>query len=116
METLNKLREYIDSTPIEQLQKEWDSLTSHKYDLELTEGSELENWIGWLQVRIPELKKQHNAFWLKQALQGYADEFKNLNLGDVRLCDTCEIREGHFTKLFNGHYCDGCYDRKLNEA
>lgn len=35
---------------------------------------------------------------------------------DVRLCCSCKKREGHYTKRFKGMYCDGCYDKKLNEA
>tara|TARA_R110000772_G_scaffold250065_2_gene364665 strand:- start:833 stop:1123 length:291 start_codon:yes stop_codon:yes gene_type:complete len=46
---------------------------------------EIENWIGWLQARIPELKKSHNAFWVKQALEGYSleAEKKALNTSNV---------------------------------
>jgi hypothetical protein len=32
---------------------------------------EKENWIKWLQSRIPELKKSHNEYWLSLALDGY---------------------------------------------
>lgn len=31
----------------------------------------LDNWIGWLQARIPVLKESHNVYWLKQALEGF---------------------------------------------
>lgn len=30
-----------------------------------------ENWIKWLQVRIPILKDKANEFWLAQALDGF---------------------------------------------
>lgn len=33
-----------------------------------------ENWIAWLQARIPELKKSHCEFWLKQALEGHLED------------------------------------------
>ena len=33
-----------------------------------------ENWIKWLQARIPELKKSHNEYWLSIALEGYKDD------------------------------------------
>lgn len=33
-----------------------------------------ENWIKWLQVRIPILMEKHNEFWLSQALDGYKDD------------------------------------------
>lgn len=32
---------------------------------------EKENWIKWLQARIPALKDSANEFWLNQALEGY---------------------------------------------
>lgn len=42
---------------------------------------EIENWIGWLQARIEPLKAKDTKgayeFWLKQALQGYADYYAN---------------------------------------
>ena len=34
---------------------------------------EKENWIKWLQARIPELKKSHNEYWLSLALDGYLE-------------------------------------------
>jgi hypothetical protein len=37
---------------------------------------EIENWVEWLQARIPELKASHNAFWVTQALSGCALEAK----------------------------------------
>jgi chromosome segregation ATPase len=39
------------------------------------EAKEIENnWIGWLQARIPATKKGANEFWLRQALNGYSNE------------------------------------------
>ena len=35
------------------------------------EDIKIEEWVAWLQVRIPELKKSHNAFWVKEALNSY---------------------------------------------
>ena len=37
---------------------------------------EKENWIKWLQARIPELKKSHNEYWLRLALDGYLESKK----------------------------------------
>ena len=34
----------------------------------------LDNWIGWLQARIPALKESNNVYWLKQAMGGYKSE------------------------------------------
>ena len=34
---------------------------------------ELDNWVGWLQARIPELKSGANEFWIRQALEGYKE-------------------------------------------
>jgi hypothetical protein len=37
-----------------------------------------QNWIKWLQARIPDLKQSHNEFWLGQALDGYlSDELES---------------------------------------
>ena len=33
----------------------------------------MKEWIEWLQVRIPVLKEKQNEFWLKQAIQEFAD-------------------------------------------
>lgn len=38
---------------------------------------EKENWIKWLQARIPELKESHNEFWVSQALDGYLESKQN---------------------------------------
>jgi len=32
-------------------------------------NQKVDNWIKWLQARIPELRKSHNKFWIKQALE-----------------------------------------------
>lgn len=45
---------------------------------------EKENWIKWLQERIPELKKSHNEFWIGLALDGYLQSKQNQALS--RLC------------------------------
>jgi hypothetical protein len=37
---------------------------------------ERENWVKWLQARIPELKKPHNEYWLRLALDGYLESKK----------------------------------------
>ena len=34
---------------------------------------EKENWIKWLQARIPTLKESHNEFWIALALDGYLE-------------------------------------------
>ena len=39
-----------------------------------TQPTLLDNWIGWLQARIPALKESHNVYWLKQAMGGYKSE------------------------------------------
>lgn len=36
--------------------------------------SDTQNWYGWLCARMPDLKQSHCSFWIKQALQGYADD------------------------------------------
>jgi len=33
-----------------------------------------DNWIKWLQARIPELKESHNEFWISQAIDGYLQD------------------------------------------
>lgn len=42
-----------------------------------------ENWIKWLQQRIPELKKSHNEFWLSQALDGYLEDTLKIKKVDL---------------------------------
>ncbi len=56
--------------------KEEEGLTDQEYE-------KLKNWLGWIQARIPEAKKGHNAFWLRQALRGYADEFHKDRTGKL---------------------------------
>lgn len=34
----------------------------------------LENWIKWIQVRVPLLKEKYNEFYLKRVLESYSDE------------------------------------------
>jgi hypothetical protein len=46
------------------------------WELKKIEIMEIENWVEWLQARIPELKASHNAFWVTQALSGCALEAK----------------------------------------
>ena len=36
---------------------------------------ELNEWIEWLKARIPSLKEKQNEFWIKQAMQEYADDY-----------------------------------------
>ena len=38
------------------------------------------NWIGWLQARIPALKESHNVYWLKQAMEGYKKDGKQIQI------------------------------------
>jgi len=40
----------------------------------------LNNWIGWLQARIPALKESHNVYWLKQAMEGYKKDSKQIQI------------------------------------
>jgi len=40
----------------------------------------LNNWIGWLQARIPALKESHNVYWLKQAMEGYKKDGKQIQI------------------------------------
>jgi hypothetical protein len=55
---------------------------------------EKENWIKWLQARIPTLKESHNELWLGMALDGYLESKQNqaLSMSGVvgrseQLCD-----------------------------
>ncbi len=50
-------------------------LEEEKAELSKEELEHLENWLGWIQARIPEAKKGANAFWLRQALNGWAQQF-----------------------------------------
>jgi len=38
------------------------------------------NCIGWLQARIPSLKESHNVYWLKQAMEGYKKDVKQIQI------------------------------------
>ena len=38
---------------------------------------EKNNWIKWLQARIPALKESQNEFWISQALDGYLMDKQN---------------------------------------
>jgi len=50
-------------------------------------SKELDNWMGWIQKRIPEAKEKANEFWISQALEGYAQEqIKLLNLTSESGC------------------------------
>jgi len=40
----------------------------------------LNNWIGWLQARIRSLKESHNVYWLKQAMEGYKKDSKQIQI------------------------------------
>jgi len=40
---------------------------------------------------------------------------QKLNLGIVKTCSSCN-KKGHYSKLFKNYFCDGCYDKKLNES
>ena len=33
----------------------------------------IDNWVEWLQARIPELKKSHNEVWVRQALKAQTE-------------------------------------------
>ena len=50
-------------------------LEAEKEELTKEELEQLENWLGWIQARIPEAKKGANPFWLRQALHGWAQQF-----------------------------------------
>jgi protein-arginine kinase activator protein McsA len=55
---------------------------------------EKENWIKWLQARIPELKKSHNEFWISQALDGYLKDQQKKDLDNsttsrLTACSNC---------------------------
>lgn len=69
------------------------------------QDNELNNWIGWLQAKIPVLKKSENVFWLKQALIGYAKcEFFKPESGDTILSaeEYLNITNRHL--LFSQHF------------
>ena len=66
---------------------------------------------------IKKLWNANTAIDISNILDDFENEIKNsVVLADVRLCDTCNKREGFASKVFNGYYCDGCYDKQLNEA
>jgi hypothetical protein len=87
-------------------------------------NKELDNWMSWIQKRIPEAKNKANEFWIRQALDGYAQEqIKLLNLDSVidsldeyeeepldeeepdgYVCMGC----GHIQNTGNGFGCDKC--------
>jgi len=48
--------------------------------LEDLESKPENNWIAWLQARIPSLKESHNVYWLKQAMEGYKKDSKQIQI------------------------------------
>ena len=63
----------------------------------MEEIKDIDRWIGWLQARIPEAKNSANIFWLKVALQGYADAIIEKGVSvcpDCRKSLTLKIKEG----------------------
>jgi hypothetical protein len=67
----------------------------------------IENWVEWLQARIPELKASHNAFWVTQALSGCASEAEKTALKAVKPskmpCGNCDVEQSVM-------YCEKCWD------
>jgi hypothetical protein len=63
-----------------------------------------ENWIKWLQARIPELKRTHNELWLRSALDGYY-EYRNKEEEEqqkiANSVDRYFLFAGENRKLFN---------------
>jgi len=56
----------------------------------------LNEWVKWLQVRIPELKKGANEYWVKQALEGYHKEVekeKNIELNITGLSNEIDLNK-----------------------
>ena len=63
---------------------------------------EKENWIKWLQARIPVLKESHNEIWLGIALDGYLDSKQNQALSMSGVSDSfCDL----YKKQCNGNLC-----------
>ena len=46
-----------------------------------------ENWIKWLQARIPILRKYHNIFLLNQAFDGYLERNSQTTGKDITIND-----------------------------
>lgn len=67
---------------------------------------EKENWIKWLQARIPALKESHNEFWVSQALDGYMESKQNqaLSMSGVIGSSSCKMNP----KSKNHKYCIEC--------
>jgi hypothetical protein len=63
----------------------------------------LDGWIGWLQARIPELKKGANEFWLKQALESYKDAHLANTLQDNGLREATEKVVMYYNEGFTKH-------------
>jgi hypothetical protein len=82
---------------------------------------EKENWIKWLQARIPELKKSHNEFWIALALDGYLEGRFNEALrqscvggrSEQLVCDECGYPM-FYHKPDNKIHCHGCENIKAN--
>ena len=43
-------------------------------DLKKGENESLDNWILWIQARIPEAKNRAYEWWLRIAMEGYKDD------------------------------------------
>jgi len=67
---------------------------------ELRENEELDNWVGWLQQRISELKSGANESWIRMALDGYAEsKLKESEQRVVELEDKQKLHNFDFQKL-----------------
>jgi len=59
----------------------------------------LDNWIGWLQARIPILKESHNVFWLKQAMGGYKSDSSKMEHTEKSEVKSLSAEEYWLSKL-----------------
>jgi hypothetical protein len=77
---------------------------------------EKENWIKWLQARIPTLKESHNEIWLGIALDGYLESKQNqaLSMSGVSNCISDNMVDcgncGEKVEMIStGEICPKCY-------
>lgn len=66
----------------------WDEeILKDAKEAQIKERKQEWDWLGWLQARIPELKKSQNVFWLKQCvndLLSQSQPYKELSEGEKK--------------------------------
>jgi len=61
-------------------------------------NKQLDSWIGWLQVRISELKFGPNEFWVRQAIDGYSTSIQE---GDWFVTTYTDTKETIITQAYH---------------